>query len=82
MSSDKRLPKASDVECMTITIVGVLGPITKANEAAEQANMQGFMEAIRQAIFAFWPDFQPGYPPVAITTVTLPELRSNDAEST
>jgi len=75
------LPKLSNVECMTITIVGVLPPITKDSEAAEQVNMQGFMEAIRQALFAFWPSFEPGHPPVTITTVTLPELRTPDEES-
>lgn len=82
MPQDRRLPRASDVECITITIVGALPPITKANERAEQVNMAGFMEAVRQALTAFWPDFVPGYPPVTITTVTLPELRQSDAEST
>lgn len=82
MAQDRPLPKRSNVECLTITIVGVLPPLTKQNEAREQANMQGFMEAIRQALTTFWPDFEPGTPPVTITVVSLPELRSNDAEST
>ena len=81
MSSDRPLRKRSDVDCMTITIVGVLPPITKQNEKREQANMQGFMDAIRQALITFWPDFEPGHPPVSITIVSLPEVRSNDAES-
>lgn len=79
MSSDKPLPKLSNVECMTITIVGVLPPITKANQDEWNKSRQQFMAAIERALLETWPSFQPAYPPVIINVVSLPELRSNDA---
>lgn len=81
MATDKPLPQRSDVECMTITIVGVLPPITRANEDAHNKARQQFMAAIERALFESWPTFQPAYPPIVITVVSLPELRQPDAES-
>jgi len=73
------LPKRSDVECMTITIVGVLPPITKANQDDWNEARRQFMQAIERALYESWPTFQPAYPPVSITVVSLPELRKPDA---
>lgn len=66
---------------MTITIVGVLPPITKANEAAEHEAQRAFLAEIGRAVYAAWPSFQAGHPPITITVVTLPEVRPSDAES-
>jgi len=79
MSSDKPLPKLSNVYCMAITIVGVLPPLTKANEAEQNEAQRQFIAAIRRALYESWPDFEPGHPPMSITVITLPELRANDA---
>jgi hypothetical protein len=79
MATDKPLPKLSNVHCMTITIVGVLPPITKANEDAENEAQRQFIAAIQRALYEAWPTFQPGHPPMSITIVTLPELRTPDA---
>ena len=77
MSSDKPLPKRSDVECMTITIVGVLGPIRDADAA--NAQFSAFRQAVERAIRSHYPDFVPAHPPVVIAVVSLPELRTPDA---
>lgn len=77
MDTDRPLLKRSEVECMTITIVGVLGPITDADAA--NAQIRALLQDIEAAVYAHYPGFQPAYPPVTITVVALPELRSNDA---
>jgi hypothetical protein len=77
MSSDKPLYGRSDVECMTITIVGVLGPVVDADAA--NAQLGALMQDIEAAVYAHYPGFQPAYPPVAIMVVSLPELRTPDA---
>ncbi len=76
MSSDKPLPKRSDVECMTITIVGVLGP-TKGVDV--NAQLSAFVQAVEKAIYEHYPSFEPGHPPLTISVVSLPELRTPDA---
>jgi len=77
MPMDKPLLPRSDVECMTITIVGVLGPIPDADAA--NAQLSALLQDIEAAVYAHYPGFQPAHPPVAITVVSLPELRANDA---
>lgn len=79
MSSDKSLPMRSDAECMTITIVGVLGPIRDADAA--NAQLGALMQAIERAVRSNYPDFRPGWPPVAITVASLPELRTPNEEN-
>jgi hypothetical protein len=75
MATDKPLLPMSESACLSITIVGVMG-----DERPDSAQLLRFGADMQTVLYRHFPDFKPGYPPFSVSFITLPELRTPDAE--